>query len=188
MKHVRKVYLFLLLIVMLLPDLGKAQDSVDSIAVNLNLGEIVIYDQYTFKDTKEEKEYQQLEDDLRTVYPLLKLVRSEYARINKELEAYYEGEREKEFLKWYEKYARESYMHHLSVLNVRQGRLFLKMVSRELDISPYELIKKYRNGFRAVVWQGAAHVFLANLKTEYHPDKNPMIEHIMRKLESENPV
>lgn len=157
----------------------------DSLLIGYDIGEIVVFDEYRFANAKEEAKYRLLEEDLRIIYPLITIIRSEYARINKELSMYYEGDREKEFLKWYENYARESYMHHLSVLNVRQGKLFLKMVTRELDYSPYDLIVKYRNGFRAVIWQGAARMFFANLKTEYKKEDNPMIEHIMKKLDAE---
>lgn len=158
----------------------------DSLLVNLDLDEIIVFENYNFKNIKEQDKYAELESDLRVMYPMLLIVRKEYERINRELDAFYGKEQEEAFLKWYENYAKESYMHHLSVLNVRQGRLFLKMVSRELDSSPFDIIKKYRNGFRAFLWQGAARVFFANLRTDYDPMKNPMIEHIMRKLEAEN--
>lgn len=162
-----------------------AQQDENEPVVNLTMGEIVIFKEYQYKNDREKRTYDKLEEDLRVIYPLLKIVRSEYVRINKELE-FYSGDKEKKFLKWYENYARESFMHHLSVLNVRQGRLFLKLVTRELDRTPYDLIKEYRNGFRAIVWQGAAHLFLSDLRADYDPEKNPMIEHIMMRLDAEN--
>ena len=126
-----------------------------------------------------------MESDLLLIYPLILTIRKEYERINKELN-FYEGDREKEFLRWYENYARENYMPYLSGLNSRQGRLFLKLVSRELDHTPYDLIKQYRNGFRAIIWQGVAMVFFTNLKSDYDALEQPMIEHIMRKLDAEH--
>lgn len=157
----------------------------DSIALKLEIGEILVIQPYQFKNEKEEKHYKELENDLRLVYPLIRIVRKEYARVNHEL-SLYEGNREKEFLKWYEQYAKDNFMPYLSGLNSRQGRLFLKLISRELDHSPYDLIKEYRNGFRAVMWQGVAMIFLSNLKTNYDPEANPMIEHIMTRLDAEH--
>lgn len=87
-------------------------------------------------------------------------------------------------MKWYENYARESYKHHLSVVNARQGRLFMQLISRELKITPCQLIKEYWNGFRAALWQLAANSYLANLKAEYVADDNPMFEHIIKKLDA----
>ena len=157
----------------------------DSLTANYDLGEVVVFRQYPFKDTKEKKEFQELEEDMEVVYPLVKIVRSEYGKVNKEL-TLYKGDREKDFLKWYENYVKDNYIHDLSGLNYRQGRLFLKLISRELNNTPYDLIKEYRNGFRAFLWQGAARVFFANLKVEYNKADNPMIEYLMKKMDAQN--
>jgi len=100
----------------------------------------------------------------------------------------YEGEREKDFLKWYKNYVKENYMHNLSGLNHRQGRLLLKLISRQLGETPYYLLKHYLNGFQATIWQMTSHLFLANLKVDYEPEKNPMIEHVMVEIESNREV
>jgi hypothetical protein len=180
-----KYFLFVSIIWLMSVEFGYSQNISDSLLVSYDLGEIVVFESYKFKNQKEEKKYKSLEEDLRAIYPIIQIVRDEYSRVSKELEMYYEGDREKKFLKWYENYARESYMHHLKVLNVRQGKLFLKMVSRELSYSPFELIKKYRNGFSAFIWQGTARFFKVNLKLKYVKDEQSMIEHVMRKLDAE---
>lgn len=162
-----------------------AQEPNDSIHVNIEIGEVRVFEEYPFKNQKEELKYREMESDLRLVYPLIVIIRKEYERVNKEL-SLYQGDKEKEFLKWYENYARGNYMHYLSGLESRQGRLFLKLISRELNNTPYDLIKKYRNGFRAVMWQGVAMVFFTNLKANYDARKEPMIEHIMQKLDAEH--
>jgi hypothetical protein len=151
--------------------------------LSLQLPEIIVHQQYPFKNKSEQKKYELLKSDLQTLYPLIVLVRNEYVRINKEMELY-EGKRKKQFLKWYETYAKEKYMPYLANLNYRQGRLFIKMISRELDTMPYQIIKEYLNGFKAVFWQLTSHLFLANLRVEYNPAQNPMIEHIMKELDA----
>lgn len=160
-----------------------AQNKNDNSIISLNIDEITVFRAYVFKNTKEEKKYKNLEEDLNVLYPMLLIVRNDFVRINKELELY-KGDRRKEFLKWYQNYAKEKYIHHLAGLNVRQGRLFIKMISRELNTSPFEIIKEYRNGFNAVIWQIAANFYFTNLKTDYSVESNPMIEHIMKKIEN----
>lgn len=161
-----------------------AQPVPDIPPIHIEIGEIVVFQPYPFNSHKEEKTYQKLEEDIRVVYPVLGIVKTEYERVNKEL-ALYEGDRQKQYLKWYENYAKKSYMHHLSVMNYRQGRLFLKLISRELETTPFELIKEYRNGFTAVVWQFAANAHFASLNAKYDKDENPMIEHILKRLDAE---
>ena len=185
MRRDRKLQLFSTLIALLFAVQLSAQEGQPEPVASFDLGEIVVFKDYQFSSEKEEKKYHQLENDLDLVYPLLVLMRSEYERVNKELALYQGEDREKKFLKWYENYAKETYIHKLAVLNSRQGRLFLKLISRELNITPFELIKEYRNGFRATVWQVAANFYFANLKVEYNPDENPMIEHIMKKKDAE---
>lgn len=164
-----------------------AQDESAEPIASFDLGEIIVYKDYQFNSNREEKKYNQLNEDLTIIYPLLMLVKNEYDRVNRDLQLY-QGERAKKFMKWYENYAKESYMHHLSVLNGRQGRLFMELISRELKTTAYNLIKEYRNGFKAVIWQVAANLYFANLKVEYNAKENPMIEHILKRLESEYKV
>jgi hypothetical protein len=166
--------------------MGEVRIDNDSIK-NVCLDEITVYKPYSFANSKEEKKFQELEKDIRAVYPLVQIVQKEYSRVNKEMLLYNEEERKK-YLKWYESYAREHYIHYLSDLSIRQGKLFLKLIDRELNTSPYELIKTYRNGFRAIFWQGTAFLFTANLKTNYDATENPMIEYIIREIETENSI
>lgn len=107
---------------------------------NYELGEIIVQQEYEFANEKEQKEYKELKNDLYKIYPLVVLIEKEYERINAEMELY-EGKRQKEFLKWYKGYAKENYMHNLSGLNHRQGRLLLKLISRQIEETPYHLIK-----------------------------------------------
>lgn len=160
------------------------QDSLLNNIPNFEIEEIVVLEEYKFKNKREEIKYQKLLEDVRKVYPLLQIIKSEYKRINIEME-FYDKEKQKRFLKWYEQYAQENYMSLLGGLSLAQGHLLLKLIDRELQQTPYELIKTYRNGFRAILWQGFALFFLASLDTEYNPVRNPMLEHIMKKVESE---
>jgi hypothetical protein len=154
-----------------------------TVTANYELGEIVVLQDYDFANEHERKEYKELKNDLYKIYPLVVLIEKEYERINTEMELY-EGKRQKYFLKWYKGYVKENYMHNLSGLNHRQGRLLLKLISRQIEETPYYLIKNYLNGFHAAIWQMTSHLFLANLKVDYEPEENPMIEHIMVELEA----
>ncbi|MCF8357987.1 MAG: DUF4294 domain-containing protein [Prolixibacteraceae bacterium] len=160
------------------------QDTVFEQLPNFKMEEIVVLKEYTFKNEREKIKYRKLLKDVRRVYPFLQIIKSEYRRINLEMEMYDKEER-KEFLKWYEQYAQENYMPILGSFTLSQNHLLLKLIDRELEQTPYELIKTYRNGFRAMLWQGVALFFLANINSEYNPEKNPMLEHIMIKVESE---
>ena len=58
--------------------------------------------------------------------------------------------------------------------------------SYETGISSYDLIKKYRNGFTALLWQKLAKLYDGNLKTTYKPQdekEDQWISHIIRQKE-----
>jgi len=148
------------------------------------LKEITVTKSYSFKNQKEVDKYNKLEQNIRVVYPMLQIIKKEYARINSEL-ALYEGKNRNAYLKWSEEQIKNRYLYLLGGLSVSQGRLLLKLIGREFDQSPYEIIKTYRNTLRATVWRGAAALCLADLNAKYKAEDNPMIEHIMARLDAE---
>lgn len=156
-------------------------ESIDTIVSNYNIGEVEVLSQYKFKSKKEERRYNKLEADMRVVYPFLKLVIAEYGRVNEEMKLY-DKKKRKEYLKWYEKYVYKNYIGHIVEYKPRQGRLLLKLINLELENSPYELIKEYRNGFRAILWQAAAMLLGANMNSEFKEDEIPMIKYLLRKM------
>ena len=53
-------------------------------------------------------------------------------------------------------------------------------------MSSYNLIKKYRNGITALLWQKLAKLYDGNLKTTYQPEdvkEDQWIAHILRQKE-----
>ena len=174
-----------MLMFVLMGSLAFAQEPVDSIPTpSFDIGEIEVFGQYEFTSKREEKKYDQLEEDMRVVYPFLKLVVTEYERVNKEMKLYDEKKR-KEYLKWYEKYVYNNYIGYLVDFTPRQGRLTLKLINLELEESPFTLVKEYRNGFRAALWQGAAMLLGANMNSEFSEKELPMVKHILRKLKAD---
>lgn len=151
---------------------------------HIELGEITILKPYVFANKKEEKKYKKLERDIREIYPFLMELVYEYHKVKKTLPAY-GPEREKDYLKWYETHARKKYMKQMMGLSIPQGKLLLKLLDRELDRTPYELLQSYRNHSRATFWQGVAALYLTNLDAEYVAEDNPMIEDIMQRIEQE---
>jgi hypothetical protein len=150
--------------------------------IHLNLKTIEIIQPYKFKNAKQEKKYDQLTEDVKKTYPLALVVGSELRLVNSELDSIYTNPKQrKAYIKWYQDYVRRTYMDSLKTLNVRQGKLLLKLIHRETGHTPYELIKEYRGGMNAIFWQTMAFTFGANLKSDYDPEDDSMIEHIIRR-------
>jgi len=152
---------------------------------HVNLSEVEIISHFPFKNKRQEKKYNQLEKDVLKVYPLALIVGSELKLVNSELDSIYTDKtKRKVYIKWYQDYVYKTYIDSLKTLDVRQGRLLLKLIHRETGKSPYELIKSYRGGFNAMLWQSAAFMFGANLNSRYDPEDDAMIEHIIKRYKN----
>lgn len=156
----------------------------DSI-LHINMSAIEIIGPYQFKNKRQEKKYNQLEIDVLKTYPLALIVSSEMKIVNAEFESIYTDQsKRKTYIRWYQNYVYKTYIDSLKTLNVKQGRLLLKLIHRETGKTPYELIKSYRGGLNAMFWQSAAFMFGANLNSSYDPEDEAMIEHLIRRYRS----
>jgi hypothetical protein len=159
--------------------LNKMQGINDTM-LHFNFPPIEIKGDYQYKNRKEERKYYQLYEDVKRTYPLSKIVSSEIKLVNAELDSIYKTKAQKKaYLKWYEKHTFNTYVDTLKSLNIRQIKLFIKLIDRETGNSPFELIKKYRGGLDAMLWQLTANALLVNLKSDYDPLEDKMIEDII---------
>ncbi len=153
--------------------------------IHINLKTVEIVRPFIFKNKRQEKKYDQLLVDVRKTYPLSLIVSSELNLVNAELDSIYKDKKSrKNYLKWYQDYVYKTYIDSVKSLNVRQGKLLLKMIYRETGKSPYELIKEYRGGLNAFFWQSMAFLLGANLKSEYDPVEDAMVENIILRIKS----
>ena len=151
--------------------------------LHFNFPPVEIVGEYLLKDKHQERKYHQLYEDIKRTYPLSKIVSSEVRLVNSELDSIYNTKAKgKKYLKWYEKHIYHTYIDTLKSLNIRQVKLFIKLINRETGSTPFELIKKYRGGLDAFLWQLSANVLMVNLKSEFDPIEDAMIADIISKF------
>jgi hypothetical protein len=153
--------------------------------LHVNLKSIDIIPPYKFKNHHQEKEYDELVEDVKKTYPLAMIVSKELNRVKKEMDKVYTSPaRRKKYLKWYQHYIKETYMDTLKTLNLRQGRLLLKLIDRETGETAYDLLKEYRGGGQAFLWNSLAFLTGSSLKSEFDPEEDAMLNHIIRRYEA----
>ena len=70
-------------------------------------------------------------------------------------------------------------------LTFTQGKILIKLIDRETQITSYDLIRQYRGKFSATFWQGIARIFGANLKSNYDANGDDyLIEQVIREIEA----
>ncbi len=94
-----------------------------------------------------------------------------------------EGEKKK-YIKSREKELKAQFGSHLEELSIYQGKILMKLINRQTGNNCYDIIKEYRGGFNARLWQTVAFFFGSNLKQPYDAtgdDKN--IEQIVQEIQ-----
>jgi len=144
------------------------------------LSDLNIYPAEKFKNTKQEQFYWITVRDVKLTLPYAKIIAYELNKTNKKLVLLPDDKERKKYLSQYEKQVLKKYEPELKKMNMNQGRMLLKLIDRECNQSPYELIKAYRGSFTAFFWQGVARIFGSNLKSEYDGrDKDKIVERII---------
>jgi len=152
--------------------------------IHFKLSEAKVIAPYILKNKRQKRKYTRLMRDIKKAYPLAKVVNNELSIVRDTL-SFIEGKKaQKKFMKQYEKVVYKKYIDSLKRLNIRQGKLFIKLISRETGETGYELIKEYRGNFSAFFWQSMARLFSANLKSDYDPEEDAMIEDIIKRMEA----
>lgn len=137
-----------------------------------------------FKNKKEEMEYTRLMRDVKKMYPYSKLAKNTLNDIKTVVETMPEGTKRDKYIKQMENDLVKAYSAELKACTIRQGRILLKLVDREVNQTSYEIIKELRGSFSAVMWQGVARLFGETLKSEYDAiGEDAYIEYIVCMIE-----
>jgi hypothetical protein len=129
--------------------------------------------------------YERLVYNIKRVYPYSIIVRNKLKKINADLEKITDDKSRREYIKKVEKDIFHDYEGDMREMTITQGRLLIKLISRETQNSSYDLIRTYKGKLSAMFWQGIARIFGTNLKEEYDPSgEDVLIEKIIQEIES----
>lgn len=130
------------------------------------------------------QQYYKLRRNVIRAYPYAKLAASTMKSINDSLSKITSKRDRKKYIKSTEKVMKEKFEDELKKLSVNQGKILIKLIDRETGNSTYELVKEYRGGVSAFIWQTTARFFGISMKTTYDPDgEDKVIESIVQAIE-----
>lgn len=146
--------------------IGKALVDGDSILF-MQMNNVYVYPQITFKDEKQAAAYLQLVKNVKTVLPLAKEANMILLETYEYLETLPDKKSKDAHMKKVEKCVFETYKPRMKKLTYSQGKLLIKLIYRECNSSTYDIIKAFLGPFRSGFWQAFAWAFGASLKKEY---------------------
>ena len=137
----------------------------------IGLDEVVVYQPIKLNSTEEMKKYILLRRRVLKVYPYAQLASNRFTTLKERLDNIERRRQKKRYTKRIEKFLEGEFSEELKKLTPKEGQILVKLIHRETGITPHNLVKTYRNGLRAAVYQFTAKLFDIDLKIEYNPSE-----------------
>ena len=152
---------------------------------SVRLPDIWVYAEYNFKNRKQYEAWSRTKYNVKKVYPYAILAAAKLKEYNRILEKMPDEKTKKAYMKTVEKELKAEFEEPLKDLSLTQGRILLKLIDRETGNTSYELVKDFRGGFQAFMWQSVARIFGNNMKSEYDPQgEDIMVERAIKLIEA----
>lgn len=129
--------------------------------------DVYVLNKLTFKNAHEAKRYYRIAANIKKVYPIALEIQKTVNRTIAHLDSLPTKREKDEYMKQAEKELKAEYYPKLRKLTFTQGKLLIKLVDRQCNMTGYELIKTYMGSFKAGFYNAFASLFGASLKKEY---------------------
>ena len=142
------------------------------------------YAKLTPAQVKANAKYNRLRNAVYVTYPYARRAGTVMNDINEKMLNVKSKEERKNYIKSREKELKKEFTDPITNLSVYQGKVLMKLINRETGNNCYEIIKEYKGGITARLYQTVAFFFDSNLKQSYDADTDDAtIEHIVREVQ-----
>ena len=150
------------------------------------LEEVVISKLPYHQMLKQMQAYNRLRNAVYVTYPFARQAGVVINDVNVHLLTVSDNGDRKKYIKSREKELKKRFSDPLSNLSVYQGKVLMKLINRQTGNNCYELIKEYRGGLQARLYQTVAFFFGSSLKQAYdwqNDATDRQIEAIVREID-----
>ncbi len=131
------------------------------------LSNVDFYARYTDATRANKAQWTRLRNAIIVTYPYALSSGTILNEMNVKLAGVTDKSERKEYIKTREKELKKEFTDPLSNLSIYQGKVLMKLINRQTGNNCYEIIKEYRGGFTARLYQTVAFFFSSNLKQPY---------------------
>ncbi len=143
-------------------------------SIEFSLDEIFLLKKLKFDDKKERNYYYWYRKKIHKAYPYAVLTANSLEEIDKQLKKIKSKRKRKKYIKKAQKLLNEEFKEKLKKLKRTEGKLLIRLIHRQTGTTAFDLIKKYRSGWKAFWYNSTANLFKMSLKTEYHPESREL--------------
>ncbi len=115
------------------------------------------------------KDWTRLRNAVYVTYPYAKSASKVISEVNAELVNVKDENKRKQIIKSRERELKKEFADKITNLSVYQGKVLMKLINRETGNNCYHIIKEFKGGLNAGVWQAVAYVLGSSLKQQYDP-------------------
>ena len=134
---------------------------------------------------KAKNEYHRLRNAVYVTYPYARQAAIVINEINSELQNNTSKKSRKQLIKEREEDLRQKFTQPLTKLSVYQGKILMKILNRQTGNNCYDIIKEYKGGLNARLYQTVAFFWGSNLKQDWDLAQNSTdrdINNIIREI------
>lgn len=129
--------------------------------------------------------YNRLRNAVYVTYPYARTAGNTLNDVAAHLEGISDRGDRKAYIKTREAELRKQFTDPLENLSVYQGKILMKLINRQTGNNCYEIIKEYKGGFKARIYQTVAFFFSSDLKQPYdlNDPTDRQIEAIVKEID-----
>ncbi len=136
---------------------------------------------YTSKMTPEQKKaYHLLINRVKFVLPYAKMAAFHLQQVEQKLQAIKSKKERKKFIKKYSKELKESFQKQLKNFSIDEGKIMVKLVSRETGSTVYGIMSDYYGSAEKFFYNSFSSLYGYDLDETYDPVENFQIEKIIK--------
>ncbi|HMR93749.1 MAG TPA: DUF4294 domain-containing protein [Chitinophagaceae bacterium] len=113
-------------------------------------------------------EWTRLRNAVYVTYPYARVAGATINEMNRQLEGISGKKERKAYIKSKEKELKKQFTEPLSNLSVYQGKILMKLINRQTGNNCYEILKEYKGGVNARLYQTVAFFFGSSLKQKWN--------------------
>ena len=149
-----------------------------------NLLNLYVYAHLTAAQREAAAKYNRLRNAIYVTYPYARKAGVVLNEINQKIAGIEDRKTRKKIINSREKELKREFTTPLTNLSIYQGKVLMKLINRETGNSCYEIIKEYKGGLTAGIYQTVAFFFSTSLKQSYDPKNDDLvIEKIVKEVQ-----
>lgn len=133
------------------------------------------------------QKYNRLRNAVYVTYPYARTAGATLRDVAAHLDSFSSKRDRKRYIKSREKELKKQFSEPLTNLSVYQGKVLMKLINRQTGNNCYEIIKEYKGGLNARMYQTVAFFFNSSLKQDYDLESDAtdrQIEAIIKEIDA----